>query len=1558
MSFQFIKDDFSSTKEEGFKNPKRKASNFNTQNRLKNSLVLQAPLRLNKSITKLRIKKKKTKNEENIIKDYLQNHKFGIQRKEDRKSTIRSKKINANDSFMSHRRNSKELNSMFEYPQEKKNKKIELKILDLRKKKTMKTNLKQIENNLFKKLNNMKFNFHQKEILKDINDDNTDYENLIELKNTGNPNSYRSATNNLSLNSNYYKLKFKNKKYKSITSSFNKNIINNYNNNIKSTFYQNNKENEENNYINQKIENSKSEILKPHHENTSVDSDKNALLLIEAKNKFQNKVSSKSIYSNFIIKEKSRALSRIKPLYDSFDDDESDKENEENSSVLLPSSPIIFFLDIFLFISIFYILFNIPLLMAKADCFCSEESKSNKLLLYFIDILYIVDFCISFFRAYYNFELKLIKKTKKIILHYLKTDGVFDFLESIPIYSLSKYLCTINEEVNYCFKYNMSNSLIALKIMANIKIIKIFKIINKQRNTTFYYILDLFSENYFFEKFLNNLIDFSIIFLAFHFFICLNIFLAKQTYPNWLITNNIQDQTLLFNYITSCYSLVETLTTVGYGDIICQSMPERIFQIFFLGVGVIAYSYIISSFGNLIKNESQSSIKYSNNMKILEEIRIDYPNMPFKLYNKIYNHIESRNLAEKKLDVNVLTNSLPFNLRNVLLLLMYESCIKNFKLFKNCDNSNFIIQILSNFIPAVSKKSEILIYEGEMIEEIVIVKDGRLSLDAAIDIEEPEESIKTYFNINFQGITTAKEMKKLEEANKKINSSHFISSKNVKDFDNVKFVLNDAIKKQTKFLFNSAYEDTSLLDKTTNDNINKKQSLDFLKNEPIKNEKGNYKYIKIIDIRKNEDFGGLYMFMRRPSPLSLKVKSKFAELYLLSKKDAFAIAKNYNNIWSKIYKKDFHNMLSIKHKTFNMLNKYIEINGIGIINPNDMSRYVYAWEDPNKNNNLNDKSYSFFNKQIQNYLVTNQNTNNKNPHKSPIKKRITPNLTPINRNINNNSINNKNSIERISPKSPPIQPVQTEADFSHLLTLMTNQKKNNTNSNNNTSANNYNSTKNINIASNKELNLDKTNSQDKSSFHSLASNFQKEKNNNSYDEGQTIIIPKEDGTLLPSTLNNIFNENKTKELKELMQKSKKKEIFKKLLSFGKKAAEIFTNEKYSVILVDKKDDLLEISNKNSISSKTVIKDNEKFNDCLSLCQNKLIFENIPEISFEEINGIAHFKNLKKESITSFSFKSIYQNINTITNMKYSKNIIYQEKTVKFLKKLIIEKNASNSNSTKNKKNSFSDSFSNNSKSISLYSLSQKNKNMSSYNSSGIKNSQKFDLIKLFSDSIDSKGDSNVKSEQLHKIKKHNQKNKNKDKQNEEKKFIVGNSMISRVDLATKGRAHDFQSMEPRKSINLDSPKRNSVKKKRISKNMKYNYKFTFKDETFKENSDINDKIGSPFLKNKKEINFEKRKKKRMSEQKSNFILSFDNSNNIRPVKNSKTAKKGFLGIENDINKRSHLTENKSSKKERVSRGSFVVPKNEQNLNLENKKSGIRKSADYFAKEKKEDCKIQ
>ena len=47
------------------------------------------------------------------------------------------------------------------------------------------------------------------------------------------------------------------------------------------------------------------------------------------------------------------------------------------------------------------------------------------------------------------------------------------------------------------------------------------------------------------------------------------------------------------------------------------------------------------------------------------------------------------------------------------------------------------------------------------------------------------------------------------------------------------------------------------------------------------------------------------MFLRRPSPLSLKVRTKIAELYLLPKKEIFAISKKILIFGGKYIKKIF-----------------------------------------------------------------------------------------------------------------------------------------------------------------------------------------------------------------------------------------------------------------------------------------------------------------------------------------------------------------------------------------------------------------------------------------------------------------------------------------------------------------------------------------------------------------------------------------------------------------------------------------------------------------------------
>ena len=118
--------------------------------------------------------------------------------------------------------------------------------------------------------------------------------------------------------------------------------------------------------------------------------------------------------------------------------------------------------------------------------------------------------------------------------------------------------------------------------------------------------------------------------------------------------------------------------------------------------------------------------------------------------------------------------------------------------------------------------------------------------------------------------------------------------------------------------------------------------------------KGDIQYIHILDLLKNEFYGDILMFLNIPNPLSLRVKSKRVELYVLRKKDAFHIKKDYQNIWQRLEKKSIHNIKSLKSLTLDIINRYCEMNGIivkeGKIIKSKATKYNTIYNKPFKNN--------------------------------------------------------------------------------------------------------------------------------------------------------------------------------------------------------------------------------------------------------------------------------------------------------------------------------------------------------------------------------------------------------------------------------------------------------------------------------------------------------------------------------------------------------------------------------------------------------------------------------
>jgi len=604
-------------------------------------------------------------------------------------------------------------------------------------------------------------------------------------------------------------------------------------------------------------------------------------------------------------KHKFRILLRKKLVYDSFDCE----EDEENEGIFI--SPDNIFIQIFDLIIIISSLFNIiytPYFFSNIKLFYTNKNFVHNIY-YFIDILYIFDLILGFFRAYHNYQFQIIKNNKEIIKHYLFSQFFLDFIQAIPFFSYLSFLCNKYKINNYEI-YNISTSHLLLFLCSYLKELKFFKIIDIRKNYICYNIKQMVSKNDNYEKIYTFLIYSSLCIFGFYFFTSIHILIAFSSYPNWIINSGFQDENLFSLYLISFYYLITTMTTVGYGNIVCaSSFIELFYQLILLSVGIIVYSWIVSNIGNYVKNESNASIRFDKDEAILEEIRILYPNMSYNLYKKIYHHLGLRKIRQKQCDSNILINSLPHSLKNEILLSMYKLTIKNFKIFKGIHNTDFTIRLLTNFIPLISKKNAFLIYEGQLIDNIIFIKEGRLALEASIDIKEPYKSIKDYLNKKFTDIY--EDVVIVSDYENSFEVSKVTENNYTNIFHKAKNELNSLLNDKNKTVLDSSMNESTI--------IKEIGKWDF-GGEIF--EENNFQFINIINISKNESFGNVYMFLCKPSPLSLRVKSKIAELFLLRRSDASNISSRYPNIWAKYFQKSYKNMLSIKALTIKKIKYY------------------------------------------------------------------------------------------------------------------------------------------------------------------------------------------------------------------------------------------------------------------------------------------------------------------------------------------------------------------------------------------------------------------------------------------------------------------------------------------------------------------------------------------------------------------------------------------------------------------------------------------------------------
>ena len=942
-------------------------------------------------------------------------------------------------------------------------------------------------------------------------------------------------------------------------------------------------------------------------------------------------------------------------LYDSLDDDENENLELESAFFIGPNDALCYIIDTMtLIISLFCLIYT-PYFLAFNLNECKYNFYSGTFMFFlFNDLIYFIDLIAGFFRAYYNFEEVLIFKKRYMCLNYLKGWFIFDLIEAIP------YLMILNSGKKFCNKDISHNFAYGDNLNYSFLLLKIFKVFKTFKNSAIKAMDKFLSKSNFFSDWKDVFKYVIIILCALHIASCYFIFLGNNVYPGWF-AEGLQSESHKDIYIASIYYLITTLTTVGYGDINVHSKYQRLFQILLLIVGTLSYSWLLTYISNYIKKNNEKYIVYEEKVKILEEIKINYPNLSNNLYERIQRYLRY-NKSKYKYNIKYVLDSLPASIQNNLIIEIYKPIIKNFLFFKYFENSDFFVKIVTSMKPILSMKDDILVHEGDVIEDIIFIKKGRLSLEVDINLDGPKNNVE-------------ENLKTSNSITKRFDTLSYFQSINPS---------------QTKKEDKDKNMNFSYLDFTT------KKSNTTFKFEKKQCQK---KQLKIIELRKNEHFGDVLMILNEKSPVTIKVKSKKAELLFLQKTDATEISNLYPNIWKRIATKSCHNLTEIKNIIKKKVKLYCELNDI----PLD--------EQFQKNYSENNKEVKFNIDENNTQIKKRKNSNNKYI-KSIIKevdesKYLSAKNSNISKKIKGISIKSDDDEEEKENKSNEKEEKvnseekenneekenSEEKEKNNDMTPIFNEKrKKNLNNNTNITNNSEQILNDNKIISDIILGL---NQNKINSFFEENKNINKEKKSNIKSNilnCNSDIVNQANKKKIESKLNNI---NLNKKIEDENLERVNEEMF-----FNEEFGTNIINRKISMnnydknnyifhqISKEKNDELITHNNSfdkiykllhdNNISDlniENVLIDNhsvhsDKGNKKINIYNNIVINnshknDNAINTNYTKKNS---FDKLENTSADSFSINSTYENINKISKYKYA-----SDKSLQFkIKKLLIQ----------------------------------------------------------------------------------------------------------------------------------------------------------------------------------------------------------------------------------------------------------------------------------------------
>ncbi|CAD8184026.1 unnamed protein product [Paramecium pentaurelia] len=339
------------------------------------------------------------------------------------------------------------------------------------------------------------------------------------------------------------------------------------------------------------------------------------------------------------------------------------------------------------------------------------------------DVLFFADIVINFFSAFFDEEQRIIDDYQMIAKQYLTGWFTIDFIAVLPI----TYFLDDNTDAP-ALRYNKLLRLIRLPRLYRLaRLLKMSKTnLNIKNKTQTARILSYFGIN---EGIIKGLILLGKILLINHLIACFWYFVAKFNNfegNTWVAQANLKDSSLYNQYIASFEWSLQTLTTVGYGDIKATTIEERVFAIIWMIFGTGFFSYTLGKLSSILENVDKKWVDFERRMHLFNDFSVRVK-LPYALKCKVHKYYRNNYLKNvyTSLDPKKLIQELPSQLRNELLMICYKYLIDSVSLLK-IDN-NFTATILPHLNFLEVHPGEIIYREDDPPTDIYFIEKGKVN---------------------------------------------------------------------------------------------------------------------------------------------------------------------------------------------------------------------------------------------------------------------------------------------------------------------------------------------------------------------------------------------------------------------------------------------------------------------------------------------------------------------------------------------------------------------------------------------------------------------------------------------------------------------------------------------------------------------------------------------------------------------------------------------------------------------------------------------------------------